>query len=128
MNSFVSGGFLPAVVQGTKYTGLVAAWDWYATFCSFAGVDATDHRAAVAGLPPIDSIDMTPVLLGKPGNPRPRTALPLGSSARQLNISAPLCSSYRPTQTYDAEHSGEVDDITGLTGNCSTVVGIIIEQ
>ena len=36
----------------------------YATFCALAGVDPTDQRAAATGLPPIDSIDMTEVLIG----------------------------------------------------------------
>ena len=32
-----------------RYEGLVTAWDYYATFSSFAGIDPTDHRAAAAG-------------------------------------------------------------------------------
>jgi arylsulfatase I/J len=48
-----------------RFDGMVALWDWYGTFASLAGVDATDHRAAAAGLPPIDSYDLTSVLLGK---------------------------------------------------------------
>ena len=35
-NSFVSGGFLPPAVRGTRFDGLVALWDWYHTFCSLA--------------------------------------------------------------------------------------------
>ena len=27
-NSFVSGGFLPEAVRGTKFEGMVALWDW----------------------------------------------------------------------------------------------------
>ena len=30
-NSWVSGGFLPAAVRGTKYEGLACAWDWCKT-------------------------------------------------------------------------------------------------
>ena len=30
MNSFASGGFIPAAQRGTRYTGIVAAWDWCA--------------------------------------------------------------------------------------------------
>jgi hypothetical protein len=29
VNSWVSGGFLPAKVRGTKYEGLATGWDWY---------------------------------------------------------------------------------------------------
>ena len=32
VNSWVSGGFLPAKVRGTKYEGLACGWDWYGTF------------------------------------------------------------------------------------------------
>ena len=28
VNSWVSGGFLPAKVRGTKYEGLACGWDW----------------------------------------------------------------------------------------------------
>ena len=31
-----------------------AGLSWYATYCALAGVDPTDHKAAAAGLPPID--------------------------------------------------------------------------
>ena len=29
VNAWVSGGFLPAKVRGTKYEGLACGWDWY---------------------------------------------------------------------------------------------------
>ena len=38
---------------------------WYGTFCAIAGVDSFDERAALAGLPSIDSISLLPVLLGQ---------------------------------------------------------------
>lgn len=60
-NAFVSGGLVPLSLRGSKYDGLVTLWDWYATFSSLAGIDPTDHRAARAGLPPIDSYDMSQV-------------------------------------------------------------------
>merc|ERR1719265_2640561 len=63
-NAFVSGGFLPKSRRGIKYEGLVTAWDWYGTFAALAGVDSFDHRAALAGLPPVDSMDLSEVLLG----------------------------------------------------------------
>ena len=28
VNSWASGGFLPAKVRGTKYEGLACGWDW----------------------------------------------------------------------------------------------------
>ena len=66
-------------VRGKVLSGLGAAWDWYATFAGIAGVDPTDHRAAAAGLPPIDSVNLWPYLSGMDPTP-PRTVLPIGSS------------------------------------------------
>ena len=78
---FVSGGFLNATSSsrgrvGTKLDGLVALADWYSTFAFLAGiVDPTDHAAAAAGLPPIDSLNLWPYLSGaarpaqNPSNP-----------------------------------------------------------
>lgn len=68
VNAFVSGGYLasrfPAMV-GTKLDGLVSIADYYATVAALAGVDPTDHRAAAAGLPPIDSHNMVPYFTGQ---------------------------------------------------------------
>ena len=42
--------------------------DWYSTFCHLAGgLDPTDKRAAKHGLPPVESINMWPFLMGKNG-------------------------------------------------------------
>lgn len=79
VNSFVTGGALPEKVRGTKQEGLMAAWDWYATIAGLAGVDPTDHKAAEAGLPPIDSKDMWPLISGQVQQ-SPRTELALGDA------------------------------------------------
>lgn len=50
--------------------------DWYATFASLAGVNPHDASAAVAGLPAIDSMDMSAMILGK-NDTSPRTELAL---------------------------------------------------
>ena len=63
-NSFVSGGLIPPARRGTVEQGFVSVEDWYATFCALAGVDKTDTRAAAAGLPPVDSVDLWPLISG----------------------------------------------------------------
>lgn len=79
VNAFISGGALPIAVRGTTSDELITAWDWYATFVhGIAGADPTDHRAAAAGLPPIDSIDHWDYLTGKTTT-SPRNTIPLGS-------------------------------------------------
>lgn len=79
VNAWVSGGFVPTAMRGQKLDGLTAVWDWYATFAFLGGVDPTDHRAQVANLPPIDSLNLWPYLSGVDARP-PRTFLPLGAS------------------------------------------------
>ena len=52
-------------MRGGKLSGLAAVWDAYATFAALAGADPTDHRAAAAGLPAIDSVDLWPYFSGQ---------------------------------------------------------------
>ena len=66
-------------MRGRKLTGLAAAWDWYSTFAELAGADPTDHRAAAAKLPAIDSISLWPYLSGQVPE-SPRRILPIGST------------------------------------------------
>jgi arylsulfatase I/J len=82
VNGFVSGGAVPAAMQGTRLDGLVALWDWYATLAQGVGglQDITDHRAAAADLPPIDSINVWPYLTGAQPH-SPRRTLELGASS-----------------------------------------------
>ena len=76
VNAFVSGGFLPMKMQGQKITGKIHLADWYATFCAIAGVDPTDERAAKAKLPPIDSMNMWPLISGE-NTTSPRQDIPV---------------------------------------------------
>lgn len=76
--AFASGGAIPQSERGTKKTGLAALWDWYATFAAVAGVDPSDERAAKAGLPAHDSVNLWPYLSGETNTP-PRSDLVLGT-------------------------------------------------
>jgi hypothetical protein len=133
VNAFVSGGFLSATMRGTKYEGLVTGWDWYATFCAFAGVDPTDHRAATANLPPIDSYDHSSMILGT-NLTSPRTEIPIGTEPRPSNVStAPACSSYDVRTTYYGDARMEGHDRAdmlhlGASGNCTTVSAVIVDE
>ena len=78
-NAFVAGPFLtkyarPTRVLGSKLTGLISIADWYSTFCALAGVPAVDPRAAAAHLPPLDSINMWPYIVGEAAA-SPRTTI-----------------------------------------------------
>ena len=82
MNAFLSGGYLkkvaPAMI-GKRLDGYISIADYYSTFVQgIAGLDPTDHRAAAAGLPPIDSLNVWPYLTGKVAS-SPRTELFAGA-------------------------------------------------
>eukprot|EP00928_Gymnodinium_smaydae_P072564 TRINITY_DN55905_c0_g1_i1.p1 TRINITY_DN55905_c0_g1~~TRINITY_DN55905_c0_g1_i1.p1 ORF type:complete len:491 (-),score=38.67 TRINITY_DN55905_c0_g1_i1:98-1456(-) len=69
--SFVSGGFLPQKMRGTKSEEYIHVTDWYATFCYLAGVDPADPNTEGVrsdgtrfSLPPIDSINIWPLVSG----------------------------------------------------------------
>ncbi|CAE8635175.1 unnamed protein product [Polarella glacialis] len=70
VNAFVSGGAIPLGKRGSILKEFVHMADWYTTFCSIAGVDSRDEKAATAGLPPVDGIDHSQLLIGdaKPGS------------------------------------------------------------
>ena len=67
-NSFASGGYLPAVVRGTVNKGIMHVADWYVTYCMLGGGSAerctSDSSAALSGLPPIDGVNLWPLLSG----------------------------------------------------------------
>lgn len=75
--AFVSGGFVPERMRGTKLAGLGAVWDFYATMCGVAGVDIEDHVAAEAGLPAVDGVNQWPYWSGETNVP-PRNELAIG--------------------------------------------------
>jgi len=67
VNAWLSGGVVPTERRGTLTSSLVTLWDWYATLASIGGLSSkeiVDERAALAGLPPVDSIDQSSHLLG----------------------------------------------------------------
>jgi len=70
VNAFVSGGMLAENIRGTKVEGLSHIADWYTTFCTLVGVDPTDKSAAEVGLPPVDGVDLMPLITGEKKNVR----------------------------------------------------------
>ena len=76
VNAFVSGGYLPEGMRGKKTDGYIHIADWYSTFCTLAGVDPTDERAAKAKLPPIDSLNVWPLISGQ-NSTSPRVDIPV---------------------------------------------------
>jgi arylsulfatase I/J len=64
--AFVSGGFLPEKVRGTRLADPMHLVDHYTTFAFLAGVeDPTDAPAAAAGLPALDGVNFWPRLSGE---------------------------------------------------------------
>ena len=60
--AFVSGGFLPSAAYGQVIEEPVHIADWYGTYCALGGVDPYDPIAAAAGLPPVDSVNVWPLV------------------------------------------------------------------
>lgn len=79
VNAFVTGGMVPEARRGAKLDGYATGWDWYATYAALAGVDPTDHKAAAAGLPAHDSINLWPWLSGAQ-QASPRTEVVVGET------------------------------------------------
>ena len=115
--------------------GLVTVWDNYATFCMLAGVDPTDHRAALAGLPPIDAVSHHLMILGH-NLTSPRREIPIGTEPRASNVStAPLCSSYSevavkddPLVIGDEPLPLPLASSLEASGRCTTVSGLIVDE
>ena len=79
VNAFAAGGYLPEKMKGQKTDGYIHVADWYSTFCAMVGVDPTDERAAKAKLPPIDSLNMWPLISGQ-NSTSPRTDIPISNA------------------------------------------------
>jgi len=78
--AFASGGLVPPPRRGAVEPGLAHVADLWATLCGLAGVDAGDARAAAAGLPPPDSLDLWPLISGA-NSSSPRAEVPLVDGA-----------------------------------------------
>lgn len=82
--AFVSGGYLPSSRYGQEENGIIAIADWYTTFCSILGIDPTDESAMEAGLPPVDGLNMWPLISGS-NLTSPRTELIVDNSTLIVN-------------------------------------------
>lgn len=51
-------------MQGSTSTALTHVADIYPTFCAFAGIDPDDEKAEQEGLPPVDGVDLSPIING----------------------------------------------------------------
>eukprot|EP01064_Diplonema_japonicum_P010618 TRINITY_DN1785_c0_g1_i1.p1 TRINITY_DN1785_c0_g1~~TRINITY_DN1785_c0_g1_i1.p1 ORF type:complete len:532 (+),score=127.75 TRINITY_DN1785_c0_g1_i1:635-2230(+) len=80
VNAFISGGYVPKELQGTKSESYVHVADWYPTLCKLVGVDYYDEAAAKAGLHQVDGV---PVLdhFFKKNATVPRTMIHLSDQA-----------------------------------------------
>merc|ERR1712228_37750 len=74
--SFIAGGYLPLDRRGKVENGAIHIADWYSTFCALNGLNPTDHKAAKAGLPPIDGFNVWPMISGL-NKTSPRYEIPI---------------------------------------------------
>jgi len=105
--AFVSGGLVPAAMRGAKLEGYVHIADWFSTFCGLAGVDPTDTSAAAHGLPPIDSLDLWPMISGaNTTSPRAEMALMVDVEKRDrkgANVSMIIVGKYKYLQGHQMQ-------------------------
>lgn len=85
--ALVAGGALPVGARGggRVENGLIHTADWLVTLCVLVGAGdaeacASDPTAAAAGLPPMDSLDVWPLLAGI-NTTSPRTEIPVSPTA-----------------------------------------------
>lgn len=63
--AFITGGFLPSNLRGTKTNAFLSIADWYPTFCALAQVgDCSDKVERGGKIVDIDGINQVPRLLG----------------------------------------------------------------
>ena len=65
VSAFVSDDLIPASKRGLKSDGIAAIADTYITLCALANVDPSDPSGVAAGLPRVDGVDISPMLLAK---------------------------------------------------------------
>lgn len=85
VNAFVGGGALPPARRGGVEGGFMGVADIYPTLCALVGADPTDARGAAAGLPPVDGLNMWPLLSGAAPT-SPRTQVVLGDTATGAQV------------------------------------------
>ena len=117
VNAFVSGGYLPDKMRGQKTDGYIHLADWYATLCGLAGVDPTDEAAAKAKLPPIDSMDIWPLISGV-NTTSPRTDIPISHNT--------LISGDYKIITSDVDHSAWTGPVFPNTTTTAKQVDITV--
>ncbi len=100
----------------------MAGWDWLATWAHLGGVaDITDHKAAAAGLPPVDSLNMWPLISGANGT-SPRTEIVVGSnvggdeSGRTSGVTTVAALIRPPWKLLLGEGPGDILDMAGHPG------------
>merc|ERR1711997_333439 len=69
-----------AARSGEVESGLMHLADWYATFCSLAGIEVADTAATNQGLPDVDGLNMWPLISGQ-AKESPRTELAISHDA-----------------------------------------------
>jgi hypothetical protein len=74
----VTGGYLPKARRGKRETGLIALWDWWATFSALGGASPMDLKSDVFGLSDIDSHNVWPLISGA-ATKSPRKRLIIGA-------------------------------------------------
>lgn len=122
--AFVSGGYIPEALRGSVSDAMVHVADWYATFAALVGVDARDGRAAAAGLPPVDSVNVWPNLMRTNDTPArsefaASTATLLSGNWKLISTLAATRAGWTGTLFPNSSSPERAFDPTRVTANCS---------
>ena len=85
VNAFAFGGALDPALEGTVTTELTAIEDWWTTFALLGGANTTDERAAAAGLPGVDGLDLRGLFVRGGNRTSPRTHVIIGDTKGDMS-------------------------------------------
>lgn len=80
--AFVTGPLIPKSMRGKAVDGYMHICDWYATLASIVNASIVDRRAKAARLPPVDSLNMWPMITGR-NQTSPRVEIPISGGPHE---------------------------------------------
>lgn len=100
-------------MRGQKTDQYIHIADWFATFCFLAGIDPKDERAAKANLPPVDSLNMWPLVSGQ-NMTSPRVDIPI-SNKTLISGSYKILTGSVPQAGWTGPHYPNTSHPAGIT-------------
>jgi arylsulfatase B len=111
VNALAAGGLIPAAMRGKILQDWTAMEDLYATYCGLAGVGTEDDKAKAANLPPVDGLDLWPLLSGANATgPRTEVWLGSGGAGDSDNSKDPIVQAYIRADGYKVIYGNVIEN------------------